>query len=137
MPHVEALAAQEKSTVILLEVIEPASAGFTPSVSMMVTPPPQELELYWKSLKAAEEGAADYLEGKAKELEKKGIATERVIQRGDPVNTVVNTAKEKNVDLIAMTSHGRSGLERVFYGSVTSGVLHKIDRPLLLVRADS
>ena len=120
----------------MLEVIEPAAAGFTPSVSMMVTPPPQELELFWKSLKAAEEGAAEYLEGKAKELEKKGIATERVVQRGDPVNTVVNVAREKNADLIAMTSHGRTGLQRVFYGSVTSGVLHKIDRPLLLIRAE-
>lgn len=136
LPHVEDLAIQGKSTVILLEVVEPAAAGFTPNVSMMVTPPPQELELFWKSLKAAEEGAAEYLEGKAKELEKKGIATERLVQRGDPVNTVVNAAREKNADLIAMTSHGRTGLQRVFYGSVTSGVLHKVDRPLLLIRAE-
>jgi len=136
LPHVEDLAIQGKSTVILLEIVEPAAAGFTPNVSMMVTPPPQELELFWKSLKAAEEGAAEYLEGKAKELEKKGITTERLVQRGDPVNTVVNAAREKNADLIAMTSHGRTGLQRVFYGSVTSGVLHKVDRPLLLIRAE-
>lgn len=136
MPHVEALALQAKGTVILLEVIEPAAAGFTPSVSMMVTPPPQELELYWKSLKAAEDSAAKYLEDKAKELEKKGIATERVVRRGDAVNAVVDVAREKNADLIAMTSHGRTGLQRVFYGSVANGVLHKVDRPLLLVRAE-
>src|SRR3970282_2992791 len=76
LPHVEPLAPQGKSPVILLELIEPAAAGFTPSVSMMVTPPPQELELYWKSLKAAEEGADEYLEGKAKELEQKRYSTE-------------------------------------------------------------
>jgi len=68
-------------------------------------------------------------------LSKKDIKSESVVLRGDPVNSIVNTAREKNVDLIAMTSHGRSGLERVFYGSVTSGVLHKVDRPLLLIRA--
>jgi nucleotide-binding universal stress UspA family protein len=33
-----------------------------------------------------------------------------------------------------MASHGRGGLYRVFYGSVAAGVLHRIDRPLLLVR---
>jgi nucleotide-binding universal stress UspA family protein len=35
-----------------------------------------------------------------------------------------------------MSSHGRTGLSRVFYGSVAAGVLHKIDRPLLLIRAE-
>jgi nucleotide-binding universal stress UspA family protein len=35
-----------------------------------------------------------------------------------------------------MASHGRSGLSRVFYGSVANGVLHKVDRPLLLIRAE-
>jgi nucleotide-binding universal stress UspA family protein len=34
-----------------------------------------------------------------------------------------------------MASHGRTGLARVFYGSVAAGVLQKADRPLLLVRA--
>jgi nucleotide-binding universal stress UspA family protein len=33
-----------------------------------------------------------------------------------------------------MTSHGRSGLAQAFYGSLADGVLHCIDRPLLLVR---
>jgi nucleotide-binding universal stress UspA family protein len=39
------------------------------------------------------------------------------------------------VDLVAMSSHGSSGMERAFYGSVAVGVLNKIDRPLLIVRS--
>ena len=44
-------------------------------------------------------------------------------------------AQEHAVDLIAMASHGRGGLSRVFYGSVAAGILQRIDRPLLLIRA--
>jgi nucleotide-binding universal stress UspA family protein len=135
MPHVETLAAKGNSTVILLYVIEPVGPSFTPGMSMMVAPPPQELEIYWKSMQAAEKDAREYLQKQAARLAKKDIETEAVILRGEPVHAIVDTASEKDVDLIAMTSHGRSGIERVFYGSVTSGVLHKVDRPLLLVRA--
>jgi nucleotide-binding universal stress UspA family protein len=51
------------------------------------------------------------------------------------VDTIIQTAKEHAVDLVAMASHGRTGLERVFYGSVAAGVLQSVDRPLLLVRS--
>jgi len=135
LPHAENLATKGASTVILLYVIEPIAPSFTPGMSMMVAAPPQELEIYWKNMQAAEKEASDYLQKQSAALSKKDIKTESVVLRGDPVNSIVNTAREKNVDLIAMTSHGRSGLERVFYGSVTSGVLHKVDRPLLLIRA--
>jgi nucleotide-binding universal stress UspA family protein len=137
LPHVEKFAKPGESTVILLDVIEPITAGYMPSSSLMVTPPPQELEIYWKSLQAAEEEAKNYIQKQAERLNKMGIETEILIVRGDPVNSIVNTARDKDVDLIAMTSHGRTGLERVFYGSVTSGVLHKVDRPLLLIRAQN
>jgi nucleotide-binding universal stress UspA family protein len=39
------------------------------------------------------------------------------------------------VDLIALASHGRGGLARVFYGSVAAGLLHRVDRPLLIIRS--
>jgi nucleotide-binding universal stress UspA family protein len=34
-----------------------------------------------------------------------------------------------------MASHGRTGAARVFYGSVAAGVLHRVDRPLLIIRS--
>ncbi len=51
------------------------------------------------------------------------------------VAEIIRTANTENVDLIAMASHGRGGLSRVFYGSVVTGVLQRIDRPLLKIRA--
>lgn len=134
LPHVEALVNEGNGSVILLQTIEPSSADFAPGLNSMVTP--QELEIYWKSLQAAEKEGDEYLRKKAAELGKKNIKVETVVQRGDAVASIVNVAKEKNADLIAMASHGRTGLSRVFYGSVANGVLHKVDRPLLLIRSE-
>lgn len=134
MPHVEILAIQGKASVVLLQVVEPASAEFTPSLNMMVTP--QELDLYWKSLQAAEEAAKEYLKKQVAALEKKEIKTTGIVKRGEAVNSIIEVAKKEKADLIAMASHGRTGLSRVFYGSVANGLLHKVDRPLLLVRAE-
>ena len=62
---------------------------------------------------------------------------ETYIAHESPVKGIVNSAEHRNVDLIAMASHGRTGLPRVFYGSVAAGVLNLVDRPLLLIRANS
>jgi nucleotide-binding universal stress UspA family protein len=51
------------------------------------------------------------------------------------VEAILKAAEQENVDLIAMSSHGRSGLSRVFYGSVAAGLLQRIDRPLLIIRS--
>jgi len=56
----------------------------------------------------------------------------RVVQ-GPVAEAIINAAESEGVDLIALASHGRSGLSRVFYGSVAAGVLHRIDQPLLLI----
>jgi nucleotide-binding universal stress UspA family protein len=51
------------------------------------------------------------------------------------VEAITKTAELEGADLIAMASHGRTGLSQVFYGSVAAGVLHRANRPLLLVRS--
>ena len=70
-----------------------------------------------------------------REFYKKGIQAKTIVQKGDVVKWISNVAISEDVDLIAMASYGRTGLERVFYGSVAAGVLHQVDRPLLLIRA--
>ena len=57
------------------------------------------------------------------------------LQHGLVVKTIIDAAKRENADLVAMASHGRSGLSRAFYGSVAAGVLQGIDRPLLIIRS--
>ena len=51
------------------------------------------------------------------------------------VKAILNTAAETGADLIAMATHGLSGLTRVSYGSVAAGVLQAADIPILLIRS--
>ena len=79
--------------------------------------------------------AKAYLAGVQGEFREKGVAAKVYVEEGPVVRTILDIAAREEVDLIAMASHGRTGLARVFYGSVAAGVLHQADRPLLLVRA--
>ena len=69
------------------------------------------------------------------EFREKGIEARTRVVYGPVVQAIIDAAEGKDADLIAMASHGRSGLSGVFYGSVAAGVLHRVDRPLLLIRS--
>jgi nucleotide-binding universal stress UspA family protein len=60
---------------------------------------------------------------------------EVVIRKGDPAEAICAFADEKEIDFIAMSTHGRGGLSRWALGSVTDKVLHCSPKPVLLVRA--
>jgi nucleotide-binding universal stress UspA family protein len=80
--------------------------------------------------------AESYLEGLQCEFYKKDIQARFLVSEGPVVRTILHIAKRESADLIAIASHGRTGLARVFYGSVAAGVLHHVDRPLLIIRSD-
>ena len=72
--------------------------------------------------------------GIAANLNAKGVAcTYRVIW-GDPDQAILDTIEDEKIDLIVMTTHGRTGMQRWFYGSVANRVLRSAPCPLLLVR---
>lgn len=79
--------------------------------------------------------AVDYLERVADDLRGEGLAVTVETRRGNSVSrTITVVARDLEADLIAMATHGRSGLRRTLAGSVADMVLHTIDVPLLLVR---
>jgi nucleotide-binding universal stress UspA family protein len=82
-----------------------------------------------------EKQAELYLESIKGEFQERGIEGKFSVMHGPVVEAIINTAEIENVDLIALASHGRSGLARVFFGSVAVGVLHRAERPLLLIRS--
>jgi nucleotide-binding universal stress UspA family protein len=57
-----------------------------------------------------------------------------LVRTGDPADGILNLALEKNIELIAMTTHGRSGVAKLFLGSVASEVVRKSQLPVLLTR---
>lgn len=57
----------------------------------------------------------------------------KVVDAGQPYGTIVSRAEKERVDLIVMSSHGRSGLSRMLIGSVTDKVLRASHVPVLVV----
>lgn len=67
--------------------------------------------------------------------EKENIHIEGMAVKGNPYETIIETAKQKRADLIIMGSHGRTGLERLLMGSVTERVIGHADVAVLVVKA--
>ena len=67
--------------------------------------------------------ARHYLEGLSSEITQKGIFSRFEVTMGDPVTVITETAERLNVDAIVMSTHGRSGIGRFLFGSVTNKIL--------------
>ena len=77
--------------------------------------------------------ARDYLLKVANRLKAHDIEVEYAILVGDPAACIVEQADSLAVDAIAMSTHGRSGISRWIFGSVTQKVLSATARPVLVV----
>jgi nucleotide-binding universal stress UspA family protein len=126
LPHVEDLAGRYDATLILLCVVEPVSLaiGYEPTYVVLRD-----------GFERRTQEAESYLAGLQGEFREKGIQAQTSVVNGSVVDAIIKAAEHEGADLIALASHGRSGLSQVFYGSVAAGVLHRIDRPLLLIRS--
>ena len=127
MRHVTELAHRYDAKVVFLQVVEPTLPIMGPEVAYA--------GLYEQGLQQRTEKAESYLAALQGDFRGKGIETRACVTHGPVVGAILDTAQREKADLIAMASHGRSGLSQVFYGSVAAGVLHRIDRPLLLIRS--
>lgn len=126
LPHVEELARRYAARVIFLQVVEPV---------LMYTDRYGLVTVADEDTKQLADEAAAYIAAQAAAFVEKGIEAVGKSVYGRVVETIIQTAEAENVDLIALASHGRTGLPQVFYGSIAAGVLHRIDRPLLLIRS--
>jgi nucleotide-binding universal stress UspA family protein len=130
LPYVEELAHSFDARVVFLRVVEIDFVYTTPLSSYTIT------ELRASEHVKLRENAEVYLGGLKGEFREKGIQASSFVADPPVVGAIINAVEREGADLIALASHGRTGLARVFYGSVAAGVLHQIDRPLLLIRAE-
>lgn len=126
LPYAEALARRMEAKLVFLQVVEPTYDLVGPDGTII------DLKLTERRV----EEAKDYINGLAGEFIQHGLKAKACVEEGPVVNVIIDVAKREGADLIAMASHGRTGLARVFYGSVAAGILHKVDRPLLLIRSE-
>ena len=75
-----------------------------------------------------------YLEKRARDLTGEGFSCEAVLALGEPSDEIVKLAREKNVDLIAMTTHGHRLISDILYGATADKVRHAVDVPVLLLK---
>ena len=78
--------------------------------------------------------AEAYLTPIAADLRAKGVRVTTMVRRGEPTAEILAGARAADADLIAMTTHGRSGLGRLLFGSVAEAVLRQADIPVFLMR---
>lgn len=76
---------------------------------------------------------AHYMQRIAKNLQLQGYHVEVEMVQGHPAEVILKTAEEHLVDMVIMSTHGRSGLSRVLFGSVTLKVLENALMPVLVV----
>ncbi|RPJ63107.1 MAG: universal stress protein [Acidobacteria bacterium] len=121
LEHVERLAALTGSRLLLFHVADGwAARNF------------DELQL-----RESEEMLEDrgYLERRRAELAARGFDVEARLGAGDPATEICKLAEDRQVDLVAMATHGHRGVADVLHGETVDRVRHKLRMPVLLLRA--
>ncbi len=119
IPRVEELIAGKNRGICLLRV---ASAATFPGVD------PTEAQV--KVVREAEE----YLKGLEDDLRARGLDVDTHVRYGNDADEILDHSAQKEIDLIAMSTHGRSGIKRFLLGSVAEKVLRHAAKPVFLVR---
>lgn len=130
VPFITRLFEPQKTHVILLrvapepELVELGNAG------------DPELTIYPDQEEAAlEENFHEEMLASLTDLESAGFQVSTFMRFGNPVDKIQEYLEENKVDLVAMVTHGRSGLERMWFGSVAEQVMHHTHVPVLLFRS--
>ncbi|HSP54298.1 MAG TPA: universal stress protein [Dehalococcoidia bacterium] len=117
---------------------EPPRAPFTggaPTPGGIVrVPGPRVMETRDQAYGHAREELSAYLEERAGPFRSAGLEVSAEVRFGDAAEEILAAAKELNVELIMMATHGHSALVQVVFGSVASRVVGSGVRPVLLVR---
>lgn len=112
----------------LLRVVE------TPVVRVPGPDVPLDYGLVGEYTDAMKDEATTYLTTMTEKLRGKGLEATSEVRQGRIADEILNAAAEQRSDLIVMSTHGRGGISRLFFGSVAEKVLHESPLPLLLVR---
>jgi nucleotide-binding universal stress UspA family protein len=128
IPHIEAIVRSPESEVQLITIIEPVEI-----------PTRGRMALTEEDLKAIhaemEKDARTYLDEMAQRLARAGIKARPVIMQGKPAESLVEYVHNNGIDLLIMATHGRSGLTKLFWGSIAEKVIRAVNVPVMLIKA--
>jgi nucleotide-binding universal stress UspA family protein len=132
LEHVKAIATGcNVAEVVLLRVVEPISSfdigELAASNAKLATQVEQNVELVHKN------EAMQYINKKADKLKKEGVNSTGTIIFGKASEEILKYAENNQVDLIIMSTHGRSGISRWAFGSVADRISHYSTIPVLII----
>jgi nucleotide-binding universal stress UspA family protein len=122
LPYARGLAEQYKAMLLLARVEETFEPP--PGVFMPATAIPEVFQL----------SAAEYLEQQAARFTLAGLNVQTLVLKGKVSDALLKCAREEKVNLIVMSTHGRTGLSRLLMGSVAERIVHDAPCPVLLIR---
>lgn len=124
LPFIVQIAAPLDLEVMLVRVVEP------------IVPQAIEGTTYFNvdDVGARRKESLRYLAPVAANLRRQGVRVTTDARHGEPVTEIVAVARKMGAGIIAMTTHGRSGLRRLLYGSVAERVLRQTEIPVLMMR---
>ncbi len=129
LPFVEGLAGQLHAELLLVEVVAVESEAWAKAQE---PPHPISGQSEWEA--RGIQTATGYLTGIATALQARKIDATWEVVEGVAATEIVNFAHVHAIDLIAMSTHGRSGLSRMVFGSVADHVMREAGIPVLMVR---
>jgi nucleotide-binding universal stress UspA family protein len=128
IPHIEAIAKPCGSQVELISIVEPVEIPTRGQIAVS----DDDLK---KINNEAKKETHKYLDSILERLNRSGIKATHIILMGKPAESITEYATDNNIDLLIMATHGRSGLTKLFWGSIAEKVLRSINIPVLLVKA--
>jgi nucleotide-binding universal stress UspA family protein len=130
VPYAQSVMGGTDAEIVLLTVAEPPSVPSDRSANIKPS-----WEEYRDALVAeVKEQATVYLERVRTTFADEKTKVKLLIEMGKPAESIMKAAGREQVHLIALSSHGRTGAERVLYGSVARRLIDESGIPLLLIR---
>ena len=137
LPYATTIAKALESELHLVQVVRAPSdlvnLGFMDPLSMSSVAIPN-METLSEAVEAQAKQAEQYLRGRATEFQEQGLMVRFVVLRGNPSTQIIKYAQDEGADLIAISTHGRSGISRMVLGSVADKVVRQVNIPVLLIR---
>lgn len=127
LPYAAAIARATNAAIICVHVVEPV----VPAVGYTGLAEPMPIADISERL---EDSAERQLPKLAECEECAGLDVEEIIVHGDAAAEIVRVAAERGVDLIVISSHGRTGLGRIIFGSTAEAVVRHATCPVLVVK---
>lgn len=147
LPELQRLLAGSSAEVTLLAVGEPPQATRRPragpsrptpmgadGIGVLGPAPPRYAETRDQAVQREENELLEYLEDMSASVRETGASVNVAARLGEPEREIIDFAREGGFDLIAMATHGRSGLSELVQGSIAGAVVKSGVAPVLLVR---